>query len=261
MFARPPDAFTLILHFDGSSWSQVSSPSPDPHTCCPVLFDIAPLPSGDLWIAGDYHFPGSQVIRTLAMHLPASCGSATPTTSPTVVNLTSTSTSIPPTFTLTAQSHNDLSTLNRHPHSSITNNTCSLSVLHLHSAVSPTDTRTPTPTLPLPPPPTQPPTFTPTPCAIEFWDVLPGSTLLPLHAVPCLPNILSGCPDGTFRPANNITRGQLAKLVSNAASLPGLPSGQSFQDVPPNSTFYLYIERIATLGIINGYPCGGPAEH
>jgi hypothetical protein len=30
--------------------------------------------------------------------------------------------------------------------------------------------------------------------------------------------------------------------------------------VPPGQTFYLWIERMAGRGIINGYPCGGPFE-
>jgi hypothetical protein len=35
---------------------------------------------------------------------------------------------------------------------------------------------------------------------------------------------------------------------------------QTFEDVPPGSTFYLYIERMASRGIIAGYPCGGAGE-
>jgi hypothetical protein len=34
----------------------------------------------------------------------------------------------------------------------------------------------------------------------------------------------------------------------------------SFEDVPPDHTFYAYIECLACRGIINGYPCGGPGE-
>jgi hypothetical protein len=33
-----------------------------------------------------------------------------------------------------------------------------------------------------------------------------------------------------------------------------------FEDVPVGSTFYVYLERIASRGIVNGYPCGGPFE-
>ena len=63
-----------------------------------------------------------------------------------------------------------------------------------------------------------------------------------------------------FRPNNNITRGQLSKITSGAAGWTETPTGQTFEDVAPASTFYLYIARMAVRGIIQGYPCGGPFE-
>jgi hypothetical protein len=63
-----------------------------------------------------------------------------------------------------------------------------------------------------------------------------------------------------FRPNNQITRGQLAKIVSGAAGWTETPTGQTFEDVAPSSTFYLWIERMASHGIIGGYPCGGVGE-
>ena len=48
--------------------------------------------------------------------------------------------------------------------------------------------------------------------------------------------------------------------MSNAAGWIDTPTAQTFEDVPPSSTFYLYIERLATRGIIGGYSCGGPTE-
>ncbi len=63
-----------------------------------------------------------------------------------------------------------------------------------------------------------------------------------------------------FRPNNNVTRGQLAKITSGAAGYTATPTGQTFEDVPPASTFYLYIERLASRGIIGGYSCGGAGE-
>jgi hypothetical protein len=72
----------------------------------------------------------------------------------------------------------------------------------------------------------------------------------------------SGCGTGNpcFRPNNNVTRGQLSKIISNSAGFNDTPTGQTFEDVLPNSTFYVYIERIASRGIIGGYPCGGAGE-
>jgi len=53
-----------------------------------------------------------------------------------------------------------------------------------------------------------------------------------------------------------VTRGQLAKIDANAAGYNDLPTTQSFADVPPGDPFYLYIERLARRGIVNGYDCG-----
>ncbi len=68
--------------------------------------------------------------------------------------------------------------------------------------------------------------------------------------------IVSGYDDGTFRPSVPVTRGQLAKIVSNSAGFNEAVSGQTFEDVPPGSTFYEFIERLAGRSIIGGYQCG-----
>jgi hypothetical protein len=36
--------------------------------------------------------------------------------------------------------------------------------------------------------------------------------------------------------------------------------GQTFEDVPPGSVFYTYTERLASRGVMQGYPCGGTGE-
>ena len=63
-----------------------------------------------------------------------------------------------------------------------------------------------------------------------------------------------------FRPNNNVTRGQLSKIAAGAAGWTETPTGQTFEDVPPGSPFYLWVERIASRGIVGGYPCGGAGE-
>jgi hypothetical protein len=67
-----------------------------------------------------------------------------------------------------------------------------------------------------------------------------------------------------FRPQNNVTRGQLAKIVAGAAGFQEAPTSQTFADVPPGSAFYTGIEQIATRNIISGYTCGaspaGPCD-
>jgi hypothetical protein len=105
-----------------------------------------------------------------------------------------------------------------------------------------------------------------------YTDVPPGHTFwtwierLSMHAV------MGGYPCGGegepcdseqrpyFRPYNNATRGQLSKIVSNAAGFSGTPSGQTFTDVPPGHPFYDWIERLAAAEIMGGYKCGGEGE-
>jgi hypothetical protein len=109
-------------------------------------------------------------------------------------------------------------------------------------------------------------------CQVFFEDVPAGSTYY--DSVRCLScgNILSGYPcggagepcggsnDPYFRVNSNITRGQIAKVVSNAANFTNDPGGQMFADVPPSSPFFTWINRLARLGHMSGYPCGGPGE-
>jgi hypothetical protein len=104
------------------------------------------------------------------------------------------------------------------------------------------------------------PTPTPTACPFQFSDVPITNTFY--SSVRCLAcrGIVSGYADGTFRPNNQVTRGQLAKMVSNAAGFSEPVSGQTFEDVPPTQTFYQWIERLSTRGYMSGYVCGGPGE-
>jgi hypothetical protein len=64
------------------------------------------------------------------------------------------------------------------------------------------------------------------------------------------------CPGAYYRPGANLTRGQLAKIASNVAGYSETPGDQTFNDVPPDSPFYTFIERAAAHNVISGYPCG-----
>ena len=71
------------------------------------------------------------------------------------------------------------------------------------------------------------------------------------------------CAGGTpcFNGGANVTRGQVAKIVANAAGFSdAIPSTQqTFTDVPPSNPFWLYIERWpAGHGVISGYTTSPP---
>jgi hypothetical protein len=63
-----------------------------------------------------------------------------------------------------------------------------------------------------------------------------------------------------FRPNASATRGQLAKIVANAANIVGTPTEQFYADVASDHPFYVWIMRLTGLGVMSGYPCGGPGE-
>ncbi len=142
--------------------------------------------------------------------------------------------------------------------------------------VSPTNTvvaASPTPTAPPTVAATQTATATPQPtaCTIAFNDVPVGSTFYDYVRCLACRGIVGGypcggpgepCPGNYYRPNNNVTRGQVSKIVSESAGFTdAVPSTQqTFQDVAPSSTFWLFIERLSVRGIIGGYPCGGAGE-
>jgi hypothetical protein len=69
--------------------------------------------------------------------------------------------------------------------------------------------------------------------------------------------LVSGYADGTFRPTSNVTRGQLAKIVVQAAKLKlANPATPTFSDVSAGSAFYRYIETAYSHGLLSGYPDG-----
>ncbi len=93
-----------------------------------------------------------------------------------------------------------------------------------------------------------------------FSDVPAGSAFYaPVNCLLCR-GLISGYADGTFRPNNQVTRGQLAKIVSNAAGFTEDPGAQIYEDVAPGYTFYEWINRLSRRGYMGGYACGGVGE-
>jgi hypothetical protein len=105
-----------------------------------------------------------------------------------------------------------------------------------------------------------------------FEDVPVGSTFYPFVERMASRGILGGYACGGvgepcgpanlpyFRPNANATRGQISKIVSNAAGYLDDPGAQRFEDVVPGSSFYDFVQRLANRGIMGGYNCGGVGE-
>ncbi len=109
-----------------------------------------------------------------------------------------------------------------------------------------------------------------TPTSPTFVDVPADSPFYPYIETASAHAVISGypcggvgepCPGRYFRPDNNVTRGQLSKIVVNAQGWgPLTPASASFSDVPPGDTFYGFVEQARAHGLISGYPCGGAGE-
>jgi hypothetical protein len=115
--------------------------------------------------------------------------------------------------------------------------------------------------------------FADPPGAQIFEDVSPGSTFYDFVQRLANRSIIGGYPCGGLaepcvpptnrpylHPNGNATRGQIAKIVSNAAAFQDPPGSQIFTDVPPGSTFYDFVNRLASRSIMSGYQCGGMGE-
>jgi hypothetical protein len=91
----------------------------------------------------------------------------------------------------------------------------------------------------------------------HFSDVSPANSFYPYVETAYNAGIVSGYGDGTFRPNNPVTRGQLCKIVVQAAGWPvNTTGGPHFPDVPTTHTFYPFIETVYNHSIISGYPDG-----
>jgi subtilisin family serine protease len=135
-------------------------------------------------------------------------------------------------------------------------------------AITPVVAQTPTPGTPVPCTPVA--TATPTACALQFTDVPPTNTFYPFVRCLACQGIINGYPcggtgepcnpsnDPYFRPNAYVTRGQLAKIVSESAGFDDEipPSQWTFTDVPYGSTFWVWVERLADRTVMAGYACG-----
>jgi hypothetical protein len=243
---------TLTEHWNGSSWSVVSSV--DAGQYLNFLYAVTTTSSSNAWAVG--YYDGAAGTQTLIEHWGGSWSVyAGPNPSAnTNILYGAAATSINDAWAVGFQ---DSSGKNRAL--IVRYNPC-------------TGTQTPSPT---PGGPTDTPTATVVPyqCPIQFEDVPASSTFYSFVRCLACRGIVSGYACGGtgepcnppnnypyFRPNRNVTRGQIAKIVALSASISNPVIGQTFEDMPPGSTFYTYTEQLYALQVMSGYPCGGAGE-
>jgi hypothetical protein len=91
----------------------------------------------------------------------------------------------------------------------------------------------------------------------SFSDVSPTGTFSTFIHCQANLGIARGFPDGTYRPTEGVTRGQMAQFVYNLVETgnPGLldpDATHQFQDVPPGHRFGAAIAGLSAAGLVNG---------
>ena len=91
-----------------------------------------------------------------------------------------------------------------------------------------------------------------------FIDVLPDMQFFPYIEALYAEGIITGYEDGTYRPNDPVTRGQMSAFLARALNLPdaGDPGNPTFSDVTPSMQFFGYIEAIYAAWITTGYGDG-----
>jgi hypothetical protein len=111
------------------------------------------------------------------------------------------------------------------------------------------------------------------PPVAHFADVAVGSTFYTFVETAFARGLLGGYECGGpgepcdaqrrpyFRPGNDVTRAQIAKIVVSAAGWPlANPPVATFTDVAVGTPFFQFVETASARAIVGGYPCGGPGE-
>lgn len=89
----------------------------------------------------------------------------------------------------------------------------------------------------------------------KFPDVSPSSFASGYIQSAAEAGVIKGYPDGTFKPKDIMTRGEMAYLISNAFHLKET-SNVSYHDVSKSSDVYHPINLLTTAGISEGVPGG-----
>ena len=97
----------------------------------------------------------------------------------------------------------------------------------------------------------------PMPNTQRFGDVPSSNSFFAFIEQMAVLQITQGCGGGNYCPTGNVTREQMAAFIIRALGdlNPNPPASPRFADVPPENSFYAFIEQMAVRGITQG--CGG----
>ncbi len=232
---------TFVERWNGSTWNVVYTPHEDLYELEPSLTGVAAVSANDVWAVGYYDSDTNFYTfhpRTLIEHWDGSAWSIVPSPDLGALDTTLYGVAVSSGNSVWAGGYYEIG----------------------RTLIERYD---PCPTIPTPAPTA---TATPSACAIQFTDVPSDSTFYSfVRCMACrgiINGYTSGCETGglCFKPNNNVTRGQLAKIVANAAHFTETTGEQQYQDVAPGSTFYDYIWRLSDRDYVSGYTCGGVGE-
>jgi hypothetical protein len=238
---------SVIERWNGTQWNMVGSPQPGSESN--NLYSVSAASASDVWAVGS--FSDGSAERTFIVHWDGTQWTQVPSKNLDTdthllraVDVVSASDAwavgyhaVAPSFygTLTEHYTND----NPCPTPTATAGSTSTAV----STSAATSTRTSVPA-------------TPTSCPFQFSDVPSSNTFYAnIRCLVCR-GIISGYSDGTFRPNNDITRGQISKIVSQSAGFSDPAGTRIYEDVPEASPFFTWIQRLSHRGLVGGYPCG-----
>ena len=97
----------------------------------------------------------------------------------------------------------------------------------------------------------------PQPASLGFTDVSSSYWAYGAIMSLCSQGIVSGYPDGTFKPDNPITRAEFVSIMDKVLKLPAYsPQTPTFSDVSSSDWCYQSVETAVYAGIAKGYDDG-----
>ncbi|MDQ2808266.1 MAG: S-layer homology domain-containing protein, partial [Chloroflexota bacterium] len=90
----------------------------------------------------------------------------------------------------------------------------------------------------------------------HFTDVATSDPYYPYIETARLHSVLSGYSDGTFKPNNEVSRGQMSKMIVIAMGWAINAPTEHFTDVPSSYVFYGYVETLVAHSAVSGYSDG-----